>query len=160
MIFFKTAINIFWASICSAAGYFHMFMQTNCHHLLYFRVDCMRLQIYKNKISTLINPICYKHSFNYALKKKKCMIPVKCALYWVRFCSVPAENSLLRYASEDKAPGESFLLGRSLSQNRRKMERGSSPTHYTLVPALQMDVSLSTSSSDSASLYHVSPSYL
>lgn len=69
---------------------------------------------------------------------------------------VPAENSLLRFASEDKAPGEDFLLGRSLSQNRRKTERGGSPTHYALVPALQMEVSLSTSSSDSASLYHVS----
>uniref|UniRef100_A0A671W3H2 Connector enhancer of kinase suppressor of Ras 2 n=1 Tax=Sparus aurata TaxID=8175 RepID=A0A671W3H2_SPAAU len=49
------------------------------------------------------------------------------------------ENSLLRFASEDKAPGEDFLLGRSLSQNRRKTERGASPTHYTLVPALQME---------------------
>uniref|UniRef100_A0A7N6A9L7 Connector enhancer of kinase suppressor of Ras 2b n=1 Tax=Anabas testudineus TaxID=64144 RepID=A0A7N6A9L7_ANATE len=65
------------------------------------------------------------------------------------------ENSLLRFASEDKTPGENFLLGRSLSQNRRKAERGGSPTHYTLVPALQMEVSLSTSTSDSASLYHV-----
>lgn len=71
------------------------------------------------------------------------------------FC-VTAENSLLRFASEDKTPGENFLLGRSLSQNRRKAERGGSPTHYTLVPALQMEVSLSTSTSDSASLYHVS----
>ncbi|XP_029956441.1 connector enhancer of kinase suppressor of ras 2-like isoform X7 [Salarias fasciatus] len=65
------------------------------------------------------------------------------------------ENSLLRFASEDKPGGEDFLLGRSLSQNRRKADRGGSPTHYTLVPALQMEVSLSTSSSDSASLYHV-----
>ncbi|XP_042286247.1 connector enhancer of kinase suppressor of ras 2-like isoform X9 [Thunnus albacares] len=74
----------------------------------------------------------------------------------VRRGSTPTyENSLLRFASEDKAPGEEFLLGRSLSQNRRKTERGGSPTHYTLVPALQMEVSLSTSSSDSASLYHV-----
>ncbi|XP_061903873.1 connector enhancer of kinase suppressor of ras 2-like isoform X5 [Entelurus aequoreus] len=66
-----------------------------------------------------------------------------------------AENSQLRFTSEDKGPGGEFLLGRSLSHNRRKMERGSSPTHYTLIPALQMEVSLSTSSSDSASLYHV-----
>ncbi|XP_031713028.1 connector enhancer of kinase suppressor of ras 2-like isoform X3 [Anarrhichthys ocellatus] len=74
----------------------------------------------------------------------------------VRRGSTPTyENSLLRFASEDKTPGEDFLLGRSLSQNRRKTERGASPTHYTLVPALQMEVSLSTSSSDSASLYHV-----
>nr|XP_033504109.1 connector enhancer of kinase suppressor of ras 2-like isoform X10 [Epinephelus lanceolatus] len=74
----------------------------------------------------------------------------------VRRGSTPTyENSLMRFASEDKTPGEDFLLGRSLSQNRRKTERGGSPTHYTLVPALQMEVSLSTSSSDSASLYHV-----
>uniref|UniRef100_A0A7N6C3W1 Connector enhancer of kinase suppressor of Ras 2b n=1 Tax=Anabas testudineus TaxID=64144 RepID=A0A7N6C3W1_ANATE len=74
----------------------------------------------------------------------------------VRRGSTPTyENSLLRFASEDKTPGENFLLGRSLSQNRRKAERGGSPTHYTLVPALQMEVSLSTSTSDSASLYHV-----
>lgn len=64
---------------------------------------------------------------------------------------------MLRFASEDKTPGDDFLLGRSLSQNRRKNDRGASPTQYTLVPALQMEVSLSTSSSDSASLYHVSP---
>eukprot|EP00066_Takifugu_rubripes_P006462 XP_003971276.1 PREDICTED: connector enhancer of kinase suppressor of ras 2-like [Takifugu rubripes] len=63
------------------------------------------------------------------------------------------ENSLLRFASEDKGPGEDFLLGRSLSQNRRKSDRGGGSTHYTLIPALQMEVS--TSSSDSASLYHV-----
>ncbi|XP_028322913.1 connector enhancer of kinase suppressor of ras 2-like isoform X4 [Gouania willdenowi] len=61
------------------------------------------------------------------------------------------ENSLLRFASEDKSPGEDFLLSRSLSQNRRRTDRGGSPTHYTLVPAL----SLSGSSSDTASLYHV-----
>ncbi|KAG7280225.1 hypothetical protein CRUP_037586 [Coryphaenoides rupestris] len=34
-------------------------------------------------------------------------------------------------------------------------DKVASPAHYTLVPALQMDVSLSTSSSDSASLYKV-----
>ncbi|XP_034461819.1 connector enhancer of kinase suppressor of ras 2-like isoform X5 [Hippoglossus hippoglossus] len=74
----------------------------------------------------------------------------------VRRGSTPTyENSLLRFASEDKTQAEDFLLGRSLSQNRRKTERRGSPTHYTLIPALQMEVSLSTSSSDSASLYHV-----
>ncbi|XP_077448277.1 connector enhancer of kinase suppressor of ras 2-like isoform X3 [Stigmatopora argus] len=65
------------------------------------------------------------------------------------------EKSLLRFASVDKGPGGEFMLGRSLSHNRRKPDRGSSPAHYTLIPALQMEVSLSTSSSDSASLYHV-----
>lgn len=73
---------------------------------------------------------------------------------WIFLRSVPAENSLLRFASEDKTPGEDFLLGRSLSQNRRKTDRGGGSTHYTLIPAVQMEVS--TSSSDSASLYHVS----
>ncbi|CAI5643877.1 unnamed protein product [Oreochromis niloticus] len=74
----------------------------------------------------------------------------------VRRGSTPTyENSLMHFESEDKTSREDFLLGRSLSQNRRKTERGASPTHYTLVPALQMEVSRSTSSSDSASLYHV-----
>ncbi|XP_005922166.1 connector enhancer of kinase suppressor of ras 2 isoform X4 [Haplochromis burtoni] len=74
----------------------------------------------------------------------------------VRRGSTPTyENSLMHFESEDKTSHEDFLLGRSLSQNRRKTERGASPTHYTLVPALQMEVSRSTSSSDSASLYHV-----
>uniref|UniRef100_A0A674NEB7 Connector enhancer of kinase suppressor of Ras 2 n=1 Tax=Takifugu rubripes TaxID=31033 RepID=A0A674NEB7_TAKRU len=54
------------------------------------------------------------------------------------------ENSLLRFASEDKGPGEDFLLGRSLSQNRRKSDRGGGSTHYTLIPALQMEVSTSS----------------
>ncbi|XP_061558131.1 LOW QUALITY PROTEIN: connector enhancer of kinase suppressor of ras 2-like [Phycodurus eques] len=65
------------------------------------------------------------------------------------------ENSLLRFTSEDKGAGGEFPLGRSLSHSRRKMERGGSPARYTLIPALQMEVSLSASSSDSASLYHV-----
>ncbi|XP_056140768.1 connector enhancer of kinase suppressor of ras 2-like [Lampris incognitus] len=65
------------------------------------------------------------------------------------------ENSLLRYPSEDKGQGEEYLMGRSLNQSRKRSEKGGSPTHYTLVPALQMEVSQSTSSSDSASLYHV-----
>ncbi|KAM4619888.1 connector enhancer of kinase suppressor of ras 2-like [Polymixia lowei] len=81
---------------------------------------------------------------------------------WVGDSEAPAklkresrrENSLLHYASEDKTPVEEYLTGRSLGQSRRKSEKGS-PTHYTLVPALQMEVSLSTSSSDSASLYHM-----
>ena len=66
----------------------------------------------------------------------------------------PIENSLLRYVSqsEDKAMPEEYLTGRS-----RKKSDKSSPAHYALHPALQMEVSMSTSSSDSASLYHVSP---
>ncbi|CAB1316356.1 unnamed protein product [Coregonus sp. 'balchen'] len=60
------------------------------------------------------------------------------------------ENSLLRYVSqsEDKAMPEEYLTGRS----RKKSDKGS-PAHYALLPALQMEVS--TSGSDSASLYHM-----
>uniref|UniRef100_A0A8C7U249 Connector enhancer of kinase suppressor of Ras 2b n=1 Tax=Oncorhynchus mykiss TaxID=8022 RepID=A0A8C7U249_ONCMY len=60
------------------------------------------------------------------------------------------ENSLLCYVnqSEDKAMPEEYLTGRS----RKKSDKGS-PAHYALLPALQMEVS--TSGSDSASLYHV-----
>uniref|UniRef100_A0A8C7HMG8 Connector enhancer of kinase suppressor of Ras 2 n=1 Tax=Oncorhynchus kisutch TaxID=8019 RepID=A0A8C7HMG8_ONCKI len=62
------------------------------------------------------------------------------------------ENSLLRYVSqsEDKAMPEEYMTGRS-----RKKSDKSSPAHYALHPALQMEVSMSTSSSDSASLYHM-----
>ncbi|XP_055727624.1 connector enhancer of kinase suppressor of ras 2-like isoform X5 [Salvelinus fontinalis] len=62
------------------------------------------------------------------------------------------ENSLLRYVSqsEDKAMPEEYLTGRS-----RKKSDKSSPAHYALHPALQMEVSMSMSSSDSASLYHM-----
>ncbi|KAM9498460.1 connector enhancer of kinase suppressor of ras 2-like isoform 2-T3 [Salvelinus alpinus] len=60
------------------------------------------------------------------------------------------ENSLLCYVnqSEDKAMPEEYLTGRS----RKKSDKGS-PAHYALLPALQMEVS--TSGSDSASLYHM-----
>uniref|UniRef100_A0A8C7KSS2 Connector enhancer of kinase suppressor of Ras 2 n=1 Tax=Oncorhynchus kisutch TaxID=8019 RepID=A0A8C7KSS2_ONCKI len=69
-----------------------------------------------------------------------------------RDCTPTYENSLLCYVnqSEDKAMPEEYLTGRS----RKKSDKGS-PAHYALLPALQMEVS--TSGSDSASLYHVSP---
>ncbi|XP_045078408.1 connector enhancer of kinase suppressor of ras 2-like isoform X3 [Coregonus clupeaformis] len=60
------------------------------------------------------------------------------------------ENSLLRYVSQSEAMPEEYLTGRS----RKKGDKGS-PAHYALHPALQMEVSMSTSSSDSASLYHM-----
>ncbi|XP_061818218.1 connector enhancer of kinase suppressor of ras 2-like isoform X3 [Nerophis lumbriciformis] len=95
-----------------------------------------------------LRPISMPLEYNWAGEEEEDVAKLKRA-------SRRGENSLLRFTSEDKGPGGDFLLGRSLSHNRRKMERGSSPTHYTLIPALQMEVSLSTSSSDSASLYHV-----
>uniref|UniRef100_A0A674B143 Connector enhancer of kinase suppressor of Ras 2 n=1 Tax=Salmo trutta TaxID=8032 RepID=A0A674B143_SALTR len=68
-----------------------------------------------------------------------------------RDCTPTYENSLLCYVnqSEDKAMPEEYLTGRS----RKKSDKGS-PAHYALLPALQMEVS--TSGSESASLYHVS----
>ncbi|XP_061903877.1 connector enhancer of kinase suppressor of ras 2-like isoform X9 [Entelurus aequoreus] len=95
-----------------------------------------------------LRPISMPLEYNWAGEEEEDVAKLKRA-------SRRGENSQLRFTSEDKGPGGEFLLGRSLSHNRRKMERGSSPTHYTLIPALQMEVSLSTSSSDSASLYHV-----
>ncbi|XP_046906407.1 connector enhancer of kinase suppressor of ras 2-like [Hypomesus transpacificus] len=66
------------------------------------------------------------------------------------------ENSLLRFVSEDKASVPEYLTaGRSLGQSRKRSDKAGSPAHYALVPALQMEVSMSTSSSDSASLYHM-----
>ncbi|XP_026860948.2 connector enhancer of kinase suppressor of ras 2 isoform X2 [Electrophorus electricus] len=70
------------------------------------------------------------------------------------------ENSLLRYAGEDKAGPEEYMIGRSSStrRSRRKTEKGNSPVHYTLVPALQMEMlrqdSVTTPTSDTASVYH------
>ncbi|XP_051532830.1 connector enhancer of kinase suppressor of ras 2-like isoform X2 [Myxocyprinus asiaticus] len=68
------------------------------------------------------------------------------------------ENSLLRYVSEEKAGPEEYHIERRRSKHsRRKSEKGSSPTHYTLVPALQMDMlqqdSLGTSTSETSSVY-------
>ncbi|XP_049318813.1 connector enhancer of kinase suppressor of ras 2 isoform X4 [Astyanax mexicanus] len=72
------------------------------------------------------------------------------------------ENSMLRYVSEDKVP-EEYLTGRSAKRDtgkrtKKKSEKSGSPAHYSLLPALQMEVlrqeSMSTPSSDSTSLYH------
>ena len=72
-----------------------------------------------------------------------------------------SENSLLRYVSEDKATPEEYLIGRSSSRrSRKKSEKGGSPSHYALVPALQMEMmrqdTLATPTSDTISIHHVS----
>ncbi|GAA6105653.1 connector enhancer of kinase suppressor of ras 2 isoform X1, partial [Tachysurus ichikawai] len=70
------------------------------------------------------------------------------------------ENSMLRYVGEDKPGPEEYAIGRSSSsrRSRRKNEKGSSPAHYTLVPALQMEIlrqeSVTTPTSDTSSVYH------
>ncbi|XP_051956238.1 connector enhancer of kinase suppressor of ras 2-like [Xyrauchen texanus] len=68
------------------------------------------------------------------------------------------ENSLLRYVSEEKAGPEEYHIGsRSSRRSRRKSEKGSSPAHYALVPALQMDMlqqeSLATPTSETSTVY-------
>nr|XP_015196987.1 PREDICTED: connector enhancer of kinase suppressor of ras 2 isoform X2 [Lepisosteus oculatus] len=72
------------------------------------------------------------------------------------------ENSLLRYVSEDKAPPEEYMTQRSSKRDtgrrsKKKGDKGGSPSHYALLPALQMEVmrqeSLSTLNPDT-SLYH------
>ncbi|XP_062393234.1 connector enhancer of kinase suppressor of ras 2 [Sardina pilchardus] len=79
----------------------------------------------------------------------------------VRRDSTPTyENSLLRYVSEDKPTPEEYLIGRSSSRrSRKKNEKGGSPSHYALVPALQMDMmrqdTLVTPTSESASIHHM-----
>ncbi|XP_031428193.1 connector enhancer of kinase suppressor of ras 2 [Clupea harengus] len=79
----------------------------------------------------------------------------------VRRDSTPTyENSLLRYVSEDKATPEEYLIGRSSSRrSRKKSEKGGSPSHYALVPALQMEMmrqdTLATPTSDTISIHHM-----
>ncbi|XP_035270784.1 connector enhancer of kinase suppressor of ras 2 isoform X2 [Anguilla anguilla] len=73
------------------------------------------------------------------------------------------ENSMMCYVSKDKALPEEYLTGRSSKQDtgkrsKKKSEKGGRPSHYALLPSLQMEVlrqeSLSSPSSDSTSLYH------
>ncbi|XP_073796877.1 connector enhancer of kinase suppressor of ras 2 isoform X21 [Danio rerio] len=70
------------------------------------------------------------------------------------------ENSLLRYVSDEKAAD---LAGRSMKRDtgkrgKKKSEKSGSPTHYSLLPTLQMEVlrqeSMNTPNPDSTSLYH------
>uniref|UniRef100_W5KF81 Connector enhancer of kinase suppressor of Ras 2 n=1 Tax=Astyanax mexicanus TaxID=7994 RepID=W5KF81_ASTMX len=68
------------------------------------------------------------------------------------------ENSLFRYVGEDKTGPEEYVIGRSSSRrSRRKNEKASSPAHYALVPALQMEMlrqeSVTTPTSDTSSIY-------
>ncbi|XP_016385548.1 connector enhancer of kinase suppressor of ras 2-like isoform X10 [Sinocyclocheilus rhinocerous] len=70
------------------------------------------------------------------------------------------ENSLLRYVSDEKA---AVLAGRSMKRDmgkrgKKKSEKSGSPTHYALLPTLQMEVLrqefMNTPNPDSTSLYH------
>uniref|UniRef100_A0A8C1ZQ52 Connector enhancer of kinase suppressor of Ras 2a n=1 Tax=Cyprinus carpio TaxID=7962 RepID=A0A8C1ZQ52_CYPCA len=70
------------------------------------------------------------------------------------------ENSMLRYVSDEKAVE---LAGRSMKRDtgkrgKKKSEKSGSPTHYALLPTLQMEVlrqeSMNTPNPDSTSVYH------
>ncbi|XP_041088900.1 connector enhancer of kinase suppressor of ras 2 isoform X4 [Polyodon spathula] len=72
------------------------------------------------------------------------------------------ETSLLRYVSEDKVSQEEYLTQRSSKRDtgkrsKKKAEKGGSPSHYALLPGVQMEVmrqeSISTPIPDT-SLYH------
>ncbi|XP_029104544.1 connector enhancer of kinase suppressor of ras 2-like isoform X6 [Scleropages formosus] len=95
-------------------------------------------------------------------------MPVECN--WVTDYEDPAkmkregrrDNSLMRYAGEEKGAADEFRTRSSKRDTgrraKKKGEKGGSPgAHYTLLPSLQMEVmrqeSASTPSSDSASLY-------
>ncbi|XP_063062417.1 connector enhancer of kinase suppressor of ras 2 [Engraulis encrasicolus] len=73
------------------------------------------------------------------------------------------DNSLLRYVGEEKGSVEEYLTGRSAKGTGKRGRKGraektGSPSHYSLLPALQMEVmrqeSMSTPSPESTSLYH------
>ncbi|XP_016309404.1 connector enhancer of kinase suppressor of ras 2-like isoform X11 [Sinocyclocheilus anshuiensis] len=67
------------------------------------------------------------------------------------------ENSLLQYVSDEKA---AVLAGRSMKRDtgKRGKKKSGSPTHYALLPTLQMEVLrqefMNTPNPDSTSLYH------
>lgn len=89
--------------------------------------------------------------FKSTIQNTVCLISYSPTHFW-------AENSLLRYVSEDKT--EEFHTGRRSSRrSRRKSEKGGSPAHYALVPTLQMDMlppdSLATPTSETSSVYLV-----
>ncbi|KTG04347.1 hypothetical protein cypCar_00009273 [Cyprinus carpio] len=83
-------------------------------------------------------------------------------VWLILFFLTLSENSMLRYVSDEKAVE---LAGRSMKRDtgkrgKKKSEKSGSPTHYALLPTLQMEVlrqeSMNTPNPDSTSLYHVS----
>ncbi|XP_028818853.1 connector enhancer of kinase suppressor of ras 2 isoform X1 [Denticeps clupeoides] len=67
------------------------------------------------------------------------------------------ENTMLSYMGEENLTGRSNKRDKG-KRGRKRSEKGTSPAHYTLLPALQMEVmrqeSMSTPSPESTSLYH------
>ncbi|KAB0372501.1 hypothetical protein FD755_016293 [Muntiacus reevesi] len=75
------------------------------------------------------------------------------------------ENSLLRYMSNEKIAQEEYMFQRNSKKDtgkksKKKGDKSSSPTHYSLLPSLQMDAlrqDIMGTPVPEATLYHVSP---
>lgn len=79
-------------------------------------------------------------------------------------CYFYLENSLLRYMSNEKIAQEEYMFQRNSKKDtgkksKKKGDKGNSPSHYSLLPSLQMDSlrqdSMSTPGPET-SMYHVS----
>lgn len=74
------------------------------------------------------------------------------------------ENSLLRYMSNEKIAQEDYMFQRNSKKDtgkksKKKGDKGNSPSHYSLLPSLQMDSlrqDSMTTPGPETSLYHVS----
>lgn len=80
------------------------------------------------------------------------------------FISFYIENSLLRYMSNEKIAQEEYMFQRNSKKDtgkksKKKGDKSSSPTHYSLLPSLQMDAlrqDIMGTPVPETTLYHVS----
>lgn len=80
------------------------------------------------------------------------------------FISFYIENSLLRYMSNEKIAQEEYMFQRNSKKDtgkksKKKGDKSNSPTHYSLLPSLQMDTlrqDLMGTPVPETTLYHVS----
>lgn len=77
---------------------------------------------------------------------------------------LPTENSLLRYMSNEKIGQEDYMFQRNSKKDtgkksKKKGDKGNSPSHYSLLPSLQMDSlrqDVMGTPGPETTLYHVS----
>lgn len=80
------------------------------------------------------------------------------------FISFYIENSLLRYMSNEKIAQEEYMFQRNSKKDtgkksKKKGDKSNSPTHYSLLPSLQMDAlrqDIMGTPVPETTLYHVS----
>lgn len=85
-------------------------------------------------------------------------------IYISVFISFYIENSLLRYMSNEKIAQEEYMFQRNSKKDtgkksKKKSDKSNSPTHYSLLPSLQMDTlrqDIMGTPVPEATLYHVS----